>query len=96
MAEVEKPDDLDVLYWVGCAGSFDDRNQRVSRAFATLMKQAGVRFQLRQRLTYHDPCYMARHNRKWHSARELDGPLAWMNNNRLVGLTELPVKAFPR
>ncbi len=27
---------------------------------------------------------------------ELDGPLAWMNNNRLVGLTELPVKAFPR
>jgi len=26
----------------------------------------------------------------------LDGPLAWMNNNRLVGLTELPVKAFPR
>jgi hypothetical protein len=27
---------------------------------------------------------------------ELDGPLAWMNNNRLVGLTELPLKAFPR
>jgi hypothetical protein len=26
---------------------------------------------------------------------ELEGPLAWMNNNRLVGLTELPVKAFP-
>ncbi len=55
-----------------------------------------MRFELRQRLTYHDPCYMARHNRKWDSARELDGPLAWMNNNRLVGLTELPVKAFPR
>jgi len=28
--------------------------------------------------------------------RELDGPLAWMNDNRLIGLTELPVKAFPR
>jgi len=27
---------------------------------------------------------------------ELDGPLAWMNKNRLVGLTELPLKAFPR
>jgi len=27
---------------------------------------------------------------------ELDGPLAWMNNNRLAGLTELPVKVFPR
>jgi len=27
---------------------------------------------------------------------ELDGPLAWTNNNRLVGLTELQVKAFRR
>jgi hypothetical protein len=24
------------------------------------------------------------------------GRPAWMNNNRLVGLTDLPVKAFPR
>lgn len=156
MAEVEKPDELEVLYWVGCAGSYDERNQRVSRAFAALMKQAGVRFailgaeetctgdparrlgneylyatmaaqnvetldryrpkrivtpcphcfhnlrneypdfggnyevtheaefiaeligagrlrptrELRAaRLTYHDPCYMARHNRKWDGAR---------------------------
>jgi hypothetical protein len=27
---------------------------------------------------------------------ELDGPFACMNNNRLFGLTDLPVKAFPR
>jgi hypothetical protein len=27
---------------------------------------------------------------------ELDLPLAWMNNNRLVGPTELPAKACPR
>lgn len=27
---------------------------------------------------------------------ELRGPLAWTNNNRLVSLTELPVRAFPR
>jgi Fe-S oxidoreductase len=156
MAEVENPEELDVLYWVGCAGSFDERNQKVSRAFASLMKQAGVRFGilgqeemctgdparrlgneylyatvaqqnvetlnrykpkrivtqcphcfhnlkneypdfggdynvmheaeffaelvragrlkpkevLRARVTYHDPCYMARHNRKWDGARE--------------------------
>ena len=44
MAELEDPADIDVLYWVGCAGSYDERNQSVSRAFAGLMKQAGVRF----------------------------------------------------
>jgi cytochrome P450 len=27
---------------------------------------------------------------------ELAGPLAWTNNNRLLGLTHLPVKAIPR
>ncbi len=155
MAGVENPADLDVLYWVGCAGSFDERNQKVSRAFSALMKQAGVRFAilgreetctgdparrlgneylyatvaaqnvetlnrykpkrivtqcphcfhnlkneypdfggnytvlheaeflaelvragrlkpkqvLKARVTYHDPCYMARHNRQWDGAR---------------------------
>ena len=34
----------EVLYWVGCSGSYDQRNQKVSRAFARLMKEAGVRF----------------------------------------------------
>jgi len=33
-----------VLYWVGCAGSYDERNQRVSKSFSGLMKQAGVKF----------------------------------------------------
>jgi Fe-S oxidoreductase len=32
------------LYWVGCAGSYDMRNQVVSRAFVKIMKTAGVRF----------------------------------------------------
>jgi cytochrome P450 len=27
---------------------------------------------------------------------ELAGPLAWTNNNRLLGLTQLAVRAFPR
>ena len=27
---------------------------------------------------------------------ELAGPLAWTNNNRLLGLTHLPVRAVPR
>jgi Fe-S oxidoreductase len=37
-------DDLEVLYWVGCAAAFDDRNQRVARAVATCLHAAGVSF----------------------------------------------------
>ncbi len=36
--------DFEVLYWVGCAGAFDERGQRVSRAVASLLKRAGVRY----------------------------------------------------
>ncbi|GBD85945.1 succinate dehydrogenase/fumarate reductase iron-sulfur subunit [bacterium BMS3Abin02] len=32
------------LYWVGCAGSFDDRNQKVTVATARLLHEAGVDF----------------------------------------------------
>jgi Fe-S oxidoreductase len=32
------------LYWVGCAGAYDDRSQKVTRSFATLMNKAGVDF----------------------------------------------------
>ena len=36
--------ELECLYWVGCAASFDDRNRRVARAFATCLDAAGVSF----------------------------------------------------
>jgi Fe-S oxidoreductase len=36
--------DVEYLFWVGCAGSFDERNQRVTRAFARLLQKAGVKF----------------------------------------------------
>jgi len=35
---------FDVLFWVGCAGSFDARGQKVSRAVAALLRRAGVDF----------------------------------------------------
>jgi Fe-S oxidoreductase len=38
------PFDHEYLYWVGCAGSFDDKNQRVSVAMAKLMQRAGLDF----------------------------------------------------
>ncbi len=36
--------DVEYLYWVGCAASFDDRSRKIARAFAQLLKAAGVSF----------------------------------------------------
>ncbi len=41
---IDQVPEPDVLFWVGCAGSFDDRYKKVVRAFAALMKKAGVSF----------------------------------------------------
>jgi Fe-S oxidoreductase len=41
MAEHPNPD---VLYYVGCAGSFDDRAKKVATAIVSLLKKAGVDF----------------------------------------------------
>jgi Fe-S oxidoreductase len=41
MADVRK---ADMLFWVGCAGSYDARYQKVARAFVRLLKRAGVNF----------------------------------------------------
>jgi Fe-S oxidoreductase len=38
------PPDTEYLYWVGCAGAFDDRAKKAVRAFAELMLEAGVTF----------------------------------------------------
>ncbi len=35
---------VDVLLWVGCAGSYDDRNKKVLRAFVNILKKAEVKF----------------------------------------------------
>lgn len=40
----EDPGELDLVYWVGCAGSFDERNKQVSRAMVTIMQKAGLKF----------------------------------------------------
>ena len=34
----------EVLYWVGCMGSFDDRAKKTTVAFARILQAAGVRF----------------------------------------------------
>ncbi len=34
----------EVLFWVGCAGSFDQRAQRITKAFAQILDKVGVKF----------------------------------------------------
>ena len=34
----------DVLYWVGCSASYDQRNQKIARSLVQLMQKAGVKF----------------------------------------------------
>jgi Fe-S oxidoreductase len=36
----------DILFWVGCAGSFDARYKKVTQSFAKLMQKAGVNFRI--------------------------------------------------
>lgn len=34
----------DVLFWVGCAGSFDDRAKKITKAFVKILNKANVEF----------------------------------------------------
>lgn len=43
MAETEGKG-VDMLYWVGCAGSYDQRYQKVSRGMVKLLNAAGIKF----------------------------------------------------
>ncbi len=36
--------ELPLLYWIGCAGSFDDRNKKITLAMVKILKAAGVPF----------------------------------------------------
>jgi Fe-S oxidoreductase len=42
--DVEDLSAVDYLFWVGCAGAYDDRAQRTTRAVAELLHTAGVTF----------------------------------------------------
>jgi Fe-S oxidoreductase len=41
MAQGKQPE---VLFWVGCAGSFDDRAKKITKAFVKILNQANVSF----------------------------------------------------
>ncbi|HET7349372.1 MAG TPA: heterodisulfide reductase-related iron-sulfur binding cluster [Marmoricola sp.] len=42
--DVESLDDVEWLFWVGCAGAYEDRAKKTTRAVAELLDMAGVEF----------------------------------------------------
>ncbi len=34
----------DILFWVGCAGSFDQRAQKITKAFVMILEKVGIKF----------------------------------------------------
>ncbi|MEV6303684.1 (Fe-S)-binding protein [Actinoplanes sp. NPDC051861] len=41
---VGETEDFEYLFWVGCAGAFEDRAKKTTRAVATLLNEAGVSY----------------------------------------------------
>ncbi len=41
-------EEYEVLFWVGCAGSYDQRAQKITRALVKIMQSAGVKFAVMQ------------------------------------------------
>ena len=44
IVEGELPEDVDYLFWVGCAGAFEERAKKTTKAVAELLYMAGVKF----------------------------------------------------
>jgi len=44
VADGKLAEDVEYLFWVGCAGALEDRAKRTTKAIATLLHQAGVSF----------------------------------------------------
>ncbi|MDR3716533.1 MAG: (Fe-S)-binding protein [Puia sp.] len=51
----------EVLFWVGCAGSFDQRAQKITRAFASILTKTGIRYAIlgKEELCTGDPARRA-------------------------------------
>ena len=37
-------DELDIVFWVGCAGAFDKRYRNVTKSFAKILSKSGIKF----------------------------------------------------
>ena len=62
MAEMAANGEIpDVLFWVGCAGSYDQRAQKITKAFATILNKVGIRYAIlgKEELCTGDPARRA-------------------------------------
>src|SRR5438067_800134 len=41
---VSKGESPEILFWVGCAGSFDQRAQKITKAFAMILSKVGINY----------------------------------------------------
>jgi len=58
MAEmVAAGENPEILFWVGCAGSFDQRAQKITKAFASILHKAGIKYAIlgREEMCNGDP-----------------------------------------
>jgi Fe-S oxidoreductase len=44
LSRMENPQGVEYLFWVGCSGAYDERNKKITRAVAELLKKGGVSF----------------------------------------------------
>ncbi len=44
VVDAQIPDDVEYLFWVGCAGALEDRSKKVTRTVAGLLNSAGVKY----------------------------------------------------
>jgi Fe-S oxidoreductase len=44
VAKMREDADVEYLFWVGCAGSFDQRYKKVSQSLVKILKEAGIKF----------------------------------------------------
>ncbi|MEZ4821582.1 MAG: (Fe-S)-binding protein [Ignavibacteria bacterium] len=44
LSNIGSADELDVVFWSGCAGAFDKRYRNVTKSFAKLLNEAGVKY----------------------------------------------------
>src|ERR1044071_2735903 len=51
----------EILFWVGCAGSFDQRAQKITRAFVTILNKVGINYAIlgKEELCNGDPARRA-------------------------------------
>lgn len=62
MAEMTaKGESPEVLFWVGCAGSFDQRAQKITKAFVTILDKVGINYAIlgKEELCTGDPARRA-------------------------------------